>query len=899
MRKKHVLVLLLALLLFSMPVFANCIAGWACKDAFHRAYRDCNCDWAFVEHCPYGCISGACTQAPNLPPTIPEVNISPDPATASDTLECHAHSTDPNGYQNIEYEYKWYRNDDFFKSNTTTSETDTLSAAYTRNGEKWTCKVRAYDQTDYSNYSYDEIVIGSGQTCTAGWVCKDCCTRAYRNEDCSFSNEEACLNGCSQGVCIGSSTNHPPSDPTVEIVPSSPTSNDNISCRAYSSDADNDTIEYHFTWKKNGSVFRTVSTYDNYNTVDSSYTSQGDEWQCIVKAWDGQDYSGYSADVVTIGGSSCNFDLSITPEYSTLHMQKNDSRSIGITIKNNSCERKCFDLSSADDSSYIQSSVSRQNACLNTGESTTIALNIETIDAVAQSYDVRVKARNDSREESATVHVIVDSCSGCTGNCLELVTYSKNICRDKKEKISVLVKNNSDEIKTVNLSASSTEFLGSFDNSEIEVDSHSQKYVYLNVYVYPSTSLGSHYVNVFAKTDNDLAEKKAYFNVKECEEPKENSFSITLTGSCQPIEKGHDINIPFSVRNRIDNDLTVSFQTVADIPTQVPGSTTLAANETKTLKINVKARESDKPGKHYVKLYAWTSKFRQMKTACVEIGKKRQTIVSLQENNLEIEQCRNDVFVLFIENRGDYNETYSIEVNNSTRANITPSEKQLSLKPGQGKQVFINVDIPLDMNEGKYSFDVLVKNRETFTKKLSFTVVKAKAPLPKIVALTTYPSTIILLPGENKTISLAVSNLTEEKVEGIKLEWSLPSFLYAEDGTVSVGAKDTTMIEQTISTSPDASLGTYYGWLSMDIDNTKVTKKITIVIVEPKTVLEPGKTSGESEKPGFWSATGLFALANPLGIGLIILLTIVIIMVALKGIIESDTDYSKPVWHRR
>ncbi len=899
MRKKHVLLMLFAVLLFS-PVFANCIAGWACKDAFHRAYRDCNCDWAFVEHCPHGCISGVCTQAPNTPPAIPEVNISPDPATASNTLECHAHSTDPNAYQNIEYEYKWYRNDDFFISNTSTSETDTLSSEYTHKGDKWMCKVRAYDQADYSNYGYDEIVIGSGQACTAGWICKDCCTRAYQNEDCSLSNEEACINGCSQGVCLGAGSNHPPTDPTVEITPSSPNDNDNVSCRASSSDADNDNIEYHFTWKKNGSVFRTVSTYANYNTVDASYTSQGDEWQCMVRAWDGQDYSGYSADVVTIGGSGCNFDLSITPEYSTLHMERNGSRSISVRIKNNSCERTCFDLSSASDSSYINSSVSVGSACLSAGESTTVALSIETIDASAQTYNVRLRARSGTREKSTTVQVMVDSCTGCnTGNCIELVAYSKNICLGKKEKISILVKNNSDEIKTVSMSASSTEFLASFDNSKTEVDSHSQKYVYLNVYVYPGTSLGSHYINVFAQTDNDSVKKKAYFNVKECEEPEENSFSVTMSGSCQPIEKGKDLNMSFSVKNRTDNELTVSFQTVADIPSQVPASITLAPQETKTVEFNVKARESDETGKHYIKLYAWTPKFRVMKTACVEIEKKRKTVISLQENNLEIEQCRNNVFVLFIENRGDYNESYKIEVNNSTRASVTLSEKEISLKPGEAKQVFVNVDVPLDMNEGKYSFDVLIKNKETFTKKLIFSVVRAKTPAPTTIALTSYPATIVLLPGEEKTISIAVSNLTMEKVDGINIEWSLPSFLYAENGTISVEPQNTTIIEQAISTSPEAVTGTYYGWLSLNIDNTKVTKKITVVIVEPKTVLEPETTGEEGKKPGFWGTTGLFALANPLEIGLIILLTIVIIMVALKGIIESDTDYSKPVWHRR
>lgn len=897
MNKSQAFIIFSFLLFFSIPVFADCIAGWFCKDAFHRSYRDYNCEWGQVEYCPYGCQSGACNPAPNNAPSIPDVNITPDSATANDNLVCHASSDDIDG-DPIEYIYKWYRNSEYYKTRVSASETNVLDSIHTKEGETWMCKVRAYDQKTYSNYGYDEITISSSQQCTPGWKCKDYNHRAYQNQDCSWSNEEFCQNGCLNGSCIGSQANNPPSDPVVFILPSPPGDSDDLVCRAYSTDPDGDNITYHFTWKKNGSTFRTFTTTNNTTTIDDSHTTEGDEWQCKVKAFDGEDYSGYSVDTVIIGpAGACGFDILIEPEYSSIHLEKNDLRGVRVKLKNTSCNDYCIDLYGRTYSNYVNANPSRNRVCLNAGESVWIALDIETVDASAGTYTAKIEARKGSLKRSATISVIVDSCDSCT-NCLELISYRKNICRGETGRLRVLVKNRHNEVKDVELSASSTEFLASFEKSEIEIDAHSQKYADLEVYVYPDTRVGSRYVYIYARTDEDYARKKAYFTVKDCEEPVTQSFSITLTSACQSLEKGQDKNISFKVKNKTDGMLTVHLQAVADIPTEVQGSIDLAPNQSKILKLQVSARLDEEPGKHYVKLYGWAKNYRIIKTACIDVKKKRETVVSLAENNLSIEQCENNVFVLSIENRGDYNEDYSIEVSNSTGATITLSDKNFELSPGKGKEVFINVDIPLDMEEGDYWFDILVKNKETFTKRLYFTVKKAVEPIPYTVELTSYPYKIVLVPGEEKTISIAITNLSNEEVSDIRLEWSLPLFLSTPDSIISVKANETGLIEQTISAGIEAAPGTYYGALSMKVDDKEVSKKITIVIVEPELAIEPEKPE-EEEGEGFWPFAGMVSLGTSLGIGLIILLTIVIIMIALKGFIESDRDFSKPVWHRR
>jgi uncharacterized membrane protein len=464
----------------------------------------------------------------------------------------------------------------------------------------------------------------------------------------------------------------------------------------------------------------------------------------------------------------------------------------------------------------------------------------------------------------------------------------------------VLVRNTSNEIKEIELEASASDYLAHFNESNIELDAHSQKYVDLEIYAYPGASLGSHYVNISARTDDDYEQAKAYFTVKDCETPATQSFTLSMSGTCTALDKGTDKNISFTVKNNTSSDITVNLQTVADIPTEVQTSVDLGPNQTKTLKLKASARLDEATGKHYVKLYAWTANYRVYKDACFEVGKKRKTNISLKDSNISIEQCSNSVFVLLLENKGDYNESYSIEVGNSTKAKITIPDKNISLMPGKSKEIFINVDVPLDMKEGAYWFDIIIKGKETFTKRLYFDVVKAPEKVASTVEIATYPSKIVLFPGEDKTISVSLANLSTEKITGIVISWTTPQGIEIENATVDLESKETAAFEFNVWAADDMEPGTYYGTLSMKVDDKEVSKKITLVITTEEQAA-PVEEGGEQPEQGegFAPFAVLGSLSQPLGIGLIILLIIVIAMVALKGFIESDVDHSQPVWHRR
>lgn len=103
----------------------------------------------FASTCAYGC---------NTPPTTPSVQIVPAQPDEKDELYCYAQSTDAEG-DPITYIYKWYKNGVLFRTYTTRSTYTVISSAYTKVGDKWKCKVRAYDGKEYSDYSYDSVTI--------------------------------------------------------------------------------------------------------------------------------------------------------------------------------------------------------------------------------------------------------------------------------------------------------------------------------------------------------------------------------------------------------------------------------------------------------------------------------------------------------------------------------------------------------------------------------------------------------------------------------------------------------------------------------------------------------------------------------------------------------------------
>ena len=262
-------------------------------------------------------------------PTGPTVGITPDPATSADVLTATvaAAATDPEG-DPITYRYAWYR--DGVLTGTVTS---TLPIADSARGETW--EVRVYPSDGYGEgpYGSDAITIGNSapslsgvsispasaqtnDTLTAvvgGWADADGDAAAYTYQ---WSLDGSVISGATEGALDGSYfargdtltvtatpwdgtvtgapatsagrviQNTAPTAPGVTIAPATAADDDDLTCSVLtaSSDADGDAVTYSYAWTRNGLPSGIIT-----DTVDASFTADGDTWACVVTPTDGTD----------------------------------------------------------------------------------------------------------------------------------------------------------------------------------------------------------------------------------------------------------------------------------------------------------------------------------------------------------------------------------------------------------------------------------------------------------------------------------------------------------------------------------------------------------------------------------------------------------------------------------
>lgn len=133
--------------------------------------------------------------------------------------------------------------------------------------------------------------------------------------------------------------NSAPTTPTVSIEPSSPQPADNLYCYATDSeDADEDSISYTYEWYQNGKLTALTT-----NVVESTYTADGDSWECFATPTDGDDDGTPGSDYVTVQDT----EAPEAPVIDTPAAYRNDA-SVTLT---GTCEPGCVLTMYCDDGS--------------------------------------------------------------------------------------------------------------------------------------------------------------------------------------------------------------------------------------------------------------------------------------------------------------------------------------------------------------------------------------------------------------------------------------------------------------------------------------------------------------------------------------------------------------------
>lgn len=208
--------------------------------------------------------------ASDPPPVVESICLTPTDPDTTDTLQCSVEVSDLDGDLD-DLEFRWrvdgilVRTQVYSVYGYTDSRIDLLSSSMTETGDHVICEVKVVDQTSAFDEDQDDVVIGSS------------------------------------GV-----PGSPPSVQDIDMIPTTPGVNDDITCNAYVSDSDGNLEYIDFRWYVNGllkrSVTKSVAGYSDTetDTLQDMYTGYGNVVKCDVQVWDTTDLSDHDYQQVTL-----------------------------------------------------------------------------------------------------------------------------------------------------------------------------------------------------------------------------------------------------------------------------------------------------------------------------------------------------------------------------------------------------------------------------------------------------------------------------------------------------------------------------------------------------------------------------------------------------------------------
>gem|GEM_PF-1943019 len=285
-----------------------------------------------------------CVVIQNTPPSIENVEISPDAPSAGDPLSC-----DYSGFFDADGDpdssrYSWTIN------GVSAGTGSTLSGGYGV-GDLVTCTVTPNDGEDDGLPLSDTVVIGNTAPLLAGvvlgpdpaytddtMVCTPgsttdadgttsfsyvfrweidgvtvegetgatlASTAHVKNEiiQCFATPSDGLVYGAEVGSNLVEIQNTPPTAPVISIEPAGPDETDELVCviDELSFDLDGDPISYAFSWTVDGAPYSGAGfTLRAGDTVSASATSGGETWICTVTPSDGEDFGPSDSVGVTI-----------------------------------------------------------------------------------------------------------------------------------------------------------------------------------------------------------------------------------------------------------------------------------------------------------------------------------------------------------------------------------------------------------------------------------------------------------------------------------------------------------------------------------------------------------------------------------------------------------------------
>ena len=594
-----------------------------------------------------------------------------------------------------------------------------------------------------------------------------------------------------------------------------------------------------------------------------------------------------AAILVVLLASNAFASIALLPSIKQANISRNDSIGLQFQLKNTGDESTCVDLETEQNDAYIDTGLIDNQICLSGGESTNITITITTENAPRGLQRVELKAESDQGDAYAFVSIYV-----AEEPEIELVVYTNNVCRGKEDYVNVLVRNNSDEFKEVKLQAENEMLLPYFERQELDMIPFEERYVELKIFPSPYSSIGRHYISMYAITDDETVKETLAIDVEDCEEEEIAEFSVSISSPCFIVEKEKNERIYFEVKNRLEEEQRVFFSVGGELSANLQTSSAwLEEDEQREFYFEVNAASDARVKDYDLTLHVWNADHSIEKEICVRPLREHNSNIVVEENNLEIISCGNAVFVVSLKNLGDYSEDFELEIENDNDLIKTVlSENDFELERHSEREVYVSVTAMEGLAKGSYSITLKAETRgDDFEKTLRFTVVeKDEIVIEDGLRILSYIGNLAIDANSEKEFLVVLKNYSDETIEGISISLTgLPSGVSAsEENNISIPAGAERQISLLINAGPKTA-GQYSAVLQARNSNYSSAKNISVVI---------SAAEEKDETIGF-GLTGLFALGRDIAFTGLLLIVVIIASLLLAKVFKTPQE--KEIWRRQ
>jgi hypothetical protein len=535
--------------------------------------------------------------------------------------------------------------------------------------------------------------------------------------------------------------------------------------RNYASDPEQGSA-LNFSLTQNNPTLMNCFIEDSYYLSCNGLSNLHGENQLILTATDNK---GALTTEEVIISANCFENVIFSTDDMAICMENFTTYSKQIQIENISNQTKCYEFETEFDIEGVFATITPNNVCVAPNQKTNIILSINSYNSQMDDYKLKLYSTDGSLEMNFDVGI--GTCTNFDGFFVE--EFDRTVCRGEKWSIPIMVRNTSNETKTISLNADNSYLLPYFERKSITLDANTSRKV--NLIVNGKTApLGYYYIDLSGDANNYHIKKLLELKVIDCSNIKERTFILEVPQTCQEVNKGETFNSYFTIKRTRDtcsnprDPKNISFFTYGLQTELAYNSKEIECFYEEVIEYSTFINENENAGIHFLKIKATDGQFEEMKEVCINVLGEGRAQFLLKTTPKDIMQGTTEIFELEIRNTGDFDEDFNLVASGMAQGiTVYFSEQQFSVLKGQTKTIYVAVTANCKKPIGDSSIIITLQGPEELTTEIRFNVVEAK--YSQNLEFLSYTSQIITKSNTQSEYELILRNNTNQTLTNVEV----------------------------------------------------------------------------------------------------------------------------------